>query len=83
MFDVRAPLTIEGTDFLSNTAAESEGGGAYIRLVDEGEMLRMDRVRMESNRAGEGGSALYLGSLGAQGPRARGWGTRPSSVWWK
>ncbi|MGD9030312.1 MAG: choice-of-anchor Q domain-containing protein, partial [Anaerolineae bacterium] len=60
LYDVDALVTIEDTDFLDNTAASYEGGGAHIRPTDNGEMLRMDRVRFEGNHAHERAAALYI-----------------------
>jgi hypothetical protein len=69
-FNIEAPVTISETDFLSNTSG-SEGGGASIRLTEEGELLRMDRVRFQDNQAYSAAGALYLDAAGHFTPTAR------------
>ncbi|MEJ2737748.1 MAG: choice-of-anchor Q domain-containing protein [Anaerolineae bacterium] len=63
-------MTVTETDFLSN-ASGGGSGGAYIRLADEGELLRMDRVRFQDNQAYSGAGALYLRAAGNVTPTAR------------
>jgi len=68
--NIEALVTVTETDFLSNTSGV-DSGGAYIRLTDEGELLRMDRVRFQGNQASSRAGALSLDAAGNLTPRAR------------
>jgi uncharacterized repeat protein (TIGR01451 family) len=71
LYDVNDLVTIVETDFLSNTAQTYEGGGAHIRLTEEGEILRMDRVRFQNNQAANRAAALFLHAASNIIPQAR------------
>jgi hypothetical protein len=60
--DFRTQVTIERTDFISNTATMYEAGGAYIRPAAYNGDLTMDRVRFIGNQAAGNGDALWLDS---------------------
>jgi uncharacterized repeat protein (TIGR01451 family) len=62
------PVTVTGSDFLSNTAQAGNAGGASIYLSPSAD-LSMDSVRFRGNQAAEE-AVLYLTGTGA-GPRAR------------
>jgi hypothetical protein len=69
--NVEASVTISETDFLGNRAAQNKGGGAYFRLTQNGDLLRMDRVHFQNNQAQSEAAALYLDSAGPYSPKAR------------
>ncbi|MGD2079208.1 MAG: choice-of-anchor Q domain-containing protein, partial [Chloroflexota bacterium] len=69
-------VTIEQTDFLSNTAVATyrgsgQGGALYVRLAEDGLILSMNRIRLQNNR-GEGlGKVIHLDAAGNYTPTAR------------
>lgn len=69
--NIEALVTISETDFLRNTSHGEGSGGASVRLSDDGEVLRMDRVRFQNNQAHSRAGALYLDAAGLVTPRAR------------
>lgn len=70
-FNIEDLVTIIDTDFLSNTAVSDLAGGLYVRLSENGEILRMDRARFQNNQALNRAGALYLDVAGAVTPNAR------------
>ena len=71
IYNADALVTIEAVDFLRNTASAHEGGGAHVRLTDDGDLLHMDRCRFVDNQAQERGAAVYLHAAYIFVPRAR------------
>lgn len=70
-FNIEALVTITDTDFISNTAVTDLAGGMYVRLSQNGELLRMDRVRFQNNQAHNRGAAFFLDAAGPVTPQAR------------
>jgi hypothetical protein len=70
LYNIQDLVTIVETDFASNTAQTSWGGGARIRLAPNGE-LHMDRVRFQDNQADSRGAAILLDASGEAVPQAR------------
>lgn len=70
-YNIEAPITIQDTDFLSNVAETGEAAGARIRLVEDGHMLQMDRVRFQNNQAHDRAGALYIDAAGPFTPQVR------------
>ena len=68
--NIEASVTITDTDFLGNTAANEKGGGMYIRLAQNGDLLNMDRIRFQNNQAQIEAAALYIDSVGYYSPKA-------------
>ena len=62
MNDFRTQVTIERTDFISNTATHDDAGGAYLRPASQNGNLIMDRVRLIGNQAAGNGDALSINS---------------------
>jgi hypothetical protein len=63
-FGVDALVTISEVDLVGNHASQGAAGGVYIRLAQDGELLRMDRVRFLDNQAYDQAGALYLDGVG-------------------
>jgi hypothetical protein len=70
-YNIEALVTISETDFINNSAQTAEAGGARIRLSENGELLRMDRVRFQDNSAYDRAGAFYLDAAGLVTPTAR------------
>ncbi|MCA9933288.1 MAG: hypothetical protein KC415_05160 [Anaerolineales bacterium] len=70
-YNIEAPITIQDTDFLHNVAETGEAAGARIRLVADGHLLQMDRVRFQNNQAHDRAGALYIDAAGPFTPQVR------------
>jgi hypothetical protein len=70
-FNIQALVTISEVDMMGNHASQEAGGGAYIRLAEDGELLRVDRVRFQDNQAYDRAGAFYLDGVGGYTTRAR------------
>jgi hypothetical protein len=70
-FNIKDLVTVSETDFFSNTAQTDLGGGVRVRMSQNGEILRMDRVRFQYNQANSRGGALFLDAAGLVTPKAR------------
>ena len=69
--NIQALVTLSEVDLTGNHASHDAGGGAYIRLAQDGELLRMDRVRFQDNQAHSEAGAFYLDAIGGFTTRAR------------
>jgi hypothetical protein len=64
-------VTLSDVDLFGNQASHGAGGGASIRLAEDGELLRMDRVRFQNNEAYSEAGAFHLDAVGDFTARAR------------
>ena len=70
-FNIEALVTIQDTDFIGNVAETGEAGGMRIRLVRDGLLLNMNRVRFQNNEAMERAGALYIDAAGPVTPNVQ------------
>lgn len=60
VFQPSGTIAIEATDFLDNSSEGGSGGALEARIAFDGLALRMNRVRMQGNRARSQGAAIRL-----------------------
>jgi hypothetical protein len=68
--NIEALVRVEDTQLVGNSAESEWGGGMYARLTANGEILRMERVRVEDNAAWGRGKGVHLDMAGAVTPQA-------------